>query len=86
MDESQSIMLSEKSYVEKNKKHIISFVQHSGKVKTNQKKIRGVVVGTRSGRRVLITKKQQATFSGGANIIYLSSGGDYTAVYLCQNS
>ena len=34
MEESQSNMLNEKSYIKKNKNHIIPFIQHSGKVKT----------------------------------------------------
>lgn len=85
MDESQSIMLSEKGYAEKNKEQIIPFIQHSGKVKTLGENQRNSCRDQR-WKESTDQKEQQATFSGDGNILYLSCGGDYTGVYFCQNS
>lgn len=74
-------MLSERSHAEKTADCII-FFQHSGKGKI-MAKVRGTVVGTRGGRRVLITKEH---FSGDENILYHICGCGYTTIYICQDS
>lgn len=79
-------MLNERSHTGKTANCIIPFTQHSRKGKNYEAKIKGVTAGTKGGRRVLITKRPETTFSGDENILYRNCGGGYTTIYICQNS
>lgn len=80
--ESQNIILSERSHTEKTRLYNTIYSTF-WKRRNYGARIRGAVE-TKGGKRLLITKGQEAIFSSDENILYHNR--DYTTIYIYQHS
>lgn len=84
MNEFPKYLLNERSQTQKSTYYMNPFIWYSGKGKTRREN-RSAVFGDCGGKQ-LATKGQKETFWCDGSILYVDRGGDYTTVYIWQNS